>query len=40
MAFCHLMWIFMHPRVGIPYIVNTIIGKLSLIHEEDVRKNV
>jgi hypothetical protein len=32
--FCHFVWVFMCQRVGISCILNTIMVKLSLIHED------
>jgi hypothetical protein len=34
------MWNFMCPRVRIPCIDNTVLGKLDLIHEQNVKQNV
>lgn len=39
-TFCHHVWIFMHSRAGIPCTVNNIMGKPSLIHEENATKIV
>lgn len=36
---CYLVWIFLCLRVRIPYVGNTIFGKLSLIHGQHVKQN-